>query len=76
MPSGIVKYWNDERGFGFIKSDDGGPDTFVHVRQIESAGIGPVDVGDRLAFEIATNPRTGRPEATELRLLSGAEARQ
>ena len=30
MPSGTLKYWNDERGFGFIKSDDGGPDTFVH----------------------------------------------
>ena len=46
---GIVEHWNDERGgLGFIKYDDGGPDTFVHVRQIESAGIGPVGVASRL----------------------------
>ena len=49
---------------------------FVHVRQVENAGIGSIGVGDRLAYEIATNPRSGRPEATELRLLSGAEARR
>ena len=76
MPSGIVKYWNDERGFGSIKSDDGGPDTFVHVRQVENAGISSVDVGDRLEYEVAISQRTERPEATSLRLLSGAEARR
>ena len=36
----------------------------VHVRQVENAGIGSIGVGDRLAYEIATNPRSGRPEAT------------
>ena len=73
---GIVEHWNADRGYGFIRPDSGDGDIFVHVRQVEAAGIGPVGIGDRLAYEITTSPRTGRPEATELRLLSGAEARR
>ena len=76
MPNGIVKHWNDEKGFGFFKPDDGGPDMLVHVRQVENARIGSVGVSDRLAYEIATSPRSGRPEATELRQLAGTEARR
>jgi CspA family cold shock protein len=52
---GTVKFYNAQKGFGFIKPDDGGKDVFVHVTAVERAGIGNLDEGMRISFE--TEPR-------------------
>jgi cold shock protein len=53
MAVGKLKMWNADRGFGFIKDDNGGPDTFLHINELKAAGIDPdrMKVGDRLSFE-------------------------
>jgi CspA family cold shock protein len=68
MASGILKMWNAERGFGFIADDSGGPDIFLHIRALQSAGIDPDDIrkGERLAFDVE-NTRDGRTRAGNVR---------
>ena len=77
MATGILKSWFSERGFGFIRPDEGGSDVFVHVTRLEESGVGPnVDAGDRLSYDIAADPKSGRMQAANLRLLSGSESRR
>ena len=54
MATGTLKTWNPDRGFGFIKDDSGGPDIFLHVSAVKSAGIDPANLkpGERLTFEV------------------------
>ena len=65
MPTGTLKAWIAERGFGFIKPRIGGPDLFFHLRDL---GVDPAElvVGDELEYEVATG-RDGRPMATRVR---------
>ena len=51
MPTGIVKFFDHSKGFGFIKPDDGGPDMFVHIFELERAGIVVLVKGQRLEFD-------------------------
>jgi CspA family cold shock protein len=69
MPSGRVKFFNTDRGFGFILPDDGGPDVFVHVHEVETAGLKTLVAGQLLAYDIGT-ARDGRSKAVNLRLLN------
>ena len=69
MPSGRVKFFNTDRGFGFILPDDGGADVFVHVHEVETAGMNTLVAGQRLAYDIGT-ARDGRSKAVNLRLLN------
>lgn len=57
MTSGRVKTWLGNKGFGFIVPDDGGPDVFVHVSELERSGIDSLTVGQRLEFLTEHNPR-------------------
>jgi cold shock protein len=66
MPSGRVKFFNTERGFGFILPDDGGPDVFVHVHEVETAGMKTLVAGQLLTYDIGT-ARDGRSKAVNLR---------
>ena len=68
MPAGILKTWNPDRGFGFIKGDNRGPDTFLHINELKAAGIDPdqIKVGDRLSFE-TDNTRDGKMKASNVR---------
>ena len=68
MPSGRVKFFNTDRGFGFILPDDGGPDVFVHVHEVETAGMNTLVAGQLLAYDIGT-ARDGRSKAVNLRFL-------
>ena len=54
MPSGRVKFFNTNRGFGFILPDGGGPDVFVHVHEVETAGMNTLVTGQLLAYDIGT----------------------
>ena len=53
MPTGSVKFFNKDRGFGFIVPDEGGPDVFVHVHGIEVAGINTLVRGEVLVYNTA-----------------------
>ena len=52
--TGIVKFFNTERGYGFVKPDDGGRDVFVHITAVERAGMRSLNEGDKVSFEIVT----------------------
>jgi len=69
MPSGRVKFFNTDRGFGFILPDDGGPDVFVHVQDVEAAGMKILVAGQLVAYEIGP-ARDGRSKAVNLRVLN------
>ena len=68
MATGTLKMWNAERGFGFIKDDSGGPDIFLHVSAVQSAGVDPDDLrlGEPLTFDVESR-RDGRTKASNVR---------
>ena len=68
MPTGRIKFFNTDRGFGFILPDDGGPDVFVLVHDVETAGMKALVAGQVLAYNTAP-ARDGRLKAVNLRLL-------
>jgi cold shock protein len=69
MSAGKLKMWNADRGFGFIAVDGGGPDMFLHINDLKSAGIDPdkIRVGDRLTFETAST-RDSKTKAGNVRM--------
>lgn len=66
MATGTVKFFNHSRGFGFIEQDGGGKDVFVHATAVERAGMPPLDEGQKLSFELETDPKSGKEAATNL----------
>lgn len=64
--TGTVKFYNEEKGFGFIKPDGGGADVFVHVSAIERSGLGPLTQGARISFETEPDKRGKGPKAVNL----------
>jgi CspA family cold shock protein len=57
MPTGSVKWFREDKGFGFIVPDDGGDDLFFHFSEIKMDGFKKLDAGDRVEFEKAKNPK-------------------
>ena len=68
MPRGRVKFFNTDRGYGFIAPDDGGSDVFVHVHEVEAAGMKMLVAGEVVAYRLGPSP-DGRSKAVDLRLL-------
>jgi cold shock protein len=64
--TGIVKFFNAERGYGFIKPDDGGRDVFVHVTAVERAGLKDLAEGQRITFEVEPDKKGKGPKAVNL----------
>lgn len=60
MTTGTVKFFNGQRGFGFIQPDDGDKDVFVHVTALERAGIQSLNEGQKVEFDTRSDPRTGK----------------
>ena len=67
MPSGKVKWFNGQKGFGFIQLDDGGKDVFVHISSVERAGMHSLNEGQKFSFEVVTDRKTGKSSADNLR---------
>ena len=63
---GVVKFFNSERGYGFIKPDGGGPDVFVHITAVERAGMKSLNEGQRLSFEVEPDKKGKGPKAVNL----------
>jgi len=68
MPIGTVKWFNAQKGFGFIQPDNGGADVFVHVSAVERAGLNGLAEGQKVSFELTTNARNGKTSADNLKL--------
>jgi CspA family cold shock protein len=66
---GTVKFFNTERGYGFIAPDDGGPDMFLHISALEAAGLHSVSEGDRISFDAVMDQRKGKTNAQNVKLL-------
>ena len=60
MTTGTVKFYNDQKGFGFIQPDDGGKDVFVHATALERAGIHSLREGQKVDFDVQTDARSGK----------------
>ena len=67
MSTGSVKWFNGQKGFGFIQPDDGGKDVFVHISAVERAGMRDLSEGQKISYEIVTDRRTGKSSADNLR---------
>ncbi len=72
MPAGTVRFFNLERGFGFIGPDDGGDDIFVHISAIERSGLTTLNTGDFLEFDVERDRRTDKFVATNLDMVTPA----
>jgi CspA family cold shock protein len=67
MPiTGTVKFFNNEKGYGFIQPDDGSRDVFVHVSAVTRSGLGTLSEGQRVSFEIEDDKRGKGPKAVNL----------
>jgi CspA family cold shock protein len=66
--SGVVKWFNPTKGFGFIQPSDGGSDVFVHISAVERAGLGSLADGQPISYDLEQDRRTGKASATNLRL--------
>lgn len=69
MPTGNVKWFNGEKGYGFIKPDNGSPDVFVHISAVERSGLSDLQDGQKIGFDIEQNRKTGKWTAVNLQLL-------
>lgn len=69
MQTGIVKWFNGQKGFGFIQSDAGGADVFVHISAVERAGLGSLHEGQKLSFELERDSRSGKVAAAQLQAI-------
>ena len=68
MATGTVKWFNGQKGFGFIQPNDGGKDVFVHISAVERAGLGGLAEGQRVNYEVKTDRKSGKDSAENLSL--------
>ena len=66
MPTGTVKWFNSQKGYGFIEPDEGGKDVFVHVSAVENSGMRGLVEGQKVSFEIEADRRSGKTSAVNL----------
>jgi cold shock protein len=68
MQTGTVKWFNAQKGFGFIQPESGGPDVFVHISAVERAGLNGLNEGQKLSFEVVADRRSGKSSADRLQI--------
>jgi CspA family cold shock protein len=67
MATGTVKFFNTQKGFGFITPSDGSKDVFVHISAVEQAGMRGLNEGQKISYEETADKRTGKSSATNLK---------
>lgn len=67
MQTGTVKWFNAQKGFGFIQPASGGPDVFVHISAVERAGMSTLTDGQKVSYELVTDKRNGKSSADQLK---------
>ena len=67
MPIGTVKWFNPQKGFGFIQPDNGDGDVFVHINAVERAGLSTLNEGQKISFDLTMDPRKGKSSADNLK---------
>ncbi|MCA3564586.1 MAG: cold-shock protein [Methylocystis sp.] len=70
MNTGTVKWFNSQKGFGFIQPDSGGQDVFVHISAVERAGLHGLNEGQKISYEIVADRRSGKSSADRLQIVS------
>ncbi|WP_024520671.1 cold-shock protein [Bradyrhizobium sp. Tv2a-2] len=68
MATGTVKWFNGQKGFGFIQPDDGGQDIFVHISAVERAGLSGLAEGQKISYEVQVDRKRGKNSAENLRV--------
>jgi len=68
MTTGVVKWFNGQKGYGFIQPDGGGKDVFVHISAVERAGLSSLNEGQNISFELVANRRSGKSSADSLQV--------
>lgn len=66
MATGTVKWFNGQKGYGFIQPDEGGADVFVHISAVQRSGLNGLDEGQKVTYEIVKDKRTGKSAADNL----------
>jgi CspA family cold shock protein len=66
MSTGTVKWFNSQKGFGFIQPDDGSKDVFVHISAVERAGLYQLNEGQKISYELVEDRRSGKMSADRL----------
>jgi CspA family cold shock protein len=67
MATGTVKWFNPTKGYGFIQPNDGGKDVFVHASAVEAAGMGSLNEGQTVSYELERDRRSGKESAVQLK---------
>ena len=67
MPTGTVKWFNEQKGYGFIQPDQGGRDVFVHISAVERSGLSGLAEGMKVSYEVQADRRSGKESAANLR---------
>lgn len=66
MATGTVKWFNKQKGFGFIVPDEGGNDVFVHITAVEQSGLGELADGQKISYDLQTDEKRGKTSAVNL----------
>ncbi|MBY5494311.1 cold-shock protein [Rhizobium beringeri] len=69
MATGTVKWFNPDKGFGFIQPDDGSTDAFVHISAVQRSGLSGLQEGQKVSYEIVQDRRSGKSSAENLKVL-------
>ena len=67
METGTVKWFNEQKGYGFIQPDSGGKDVFVHITAVERSGLRGLAEGQKISYELQTDQRSGKTSAVDLK---------
>jgi CspA family cold shock protein len=70
MQTGKVKWFNGQKGFGFIEPEAGGSDVFVHISAVERAGLSGLAEGQKVTYELLVDRRSGKSSADQLRVVA------
>jgi cold shock protein len=67
MATGTVKWFNTQKGFGFIQPDEGGADVFVHISAVEKSGLRSLNEGQKVSYDVQNDPKKGKPAASNIK---------